>query len=115
MAKRDCAFRAENTSSELRLRAFLRNAPIVILDEATSSLDRKNEISVQRSFARLSRGRTALVIAHRLATIQNADQIVMLDNGRIVSQGTHAELAHTSSAYRALMGSQMEEKKRQEQ
>lgn len=96
-------------------RAFLRNAPIVILDEATSSLDRKNEISVQRSFARLSRGRTALVIAHRLATIQNADQIVMLDNGRIVSQGTHAELAHTSSAYRALMGSQMEEKKRHEQ
>lgn len=85
-------------------RAFLRDAPIVILDEATSSLDRKNERSIEQGFARISHERTALVIAHRMATIQRADRIIMLDRGRVVSQGTHAELARTSSAYRALMG-----------
>ncbi len=88
-------------------RVFLRNPPIVILDEATSSLDRKNEIAVQEAFGRLSRGKTALVIAHRLATIQSADQIVIMDAGKVIAKGTHEELVHTSSAYGELMGSQL--------
>ena len=88
-------------------RAFLRDAPIVILDEATSSLDRKNEIAVQRSFRNISRGRTALVIAHRLATIQNADQIIIMEGGRILAKGTHAQLMRDSAQYRKLMGGQL--------
>lgn len=88
-------------------RAFLRNAPIVILDEATSSLDGKNELEIQESFKKLSRGRTVLVIAHRLATIRNADQIVILERGKIQAVGTHQELERTSELYRRLMGSQM--------
>ena len=88
-------------------RAFLRDAPIVILDEATSSLDRKNEIAVQRSFRNISRGRTALVIAHRLATIQNADQIIIMEGGLILAKGTHAQLMRDSAQYRKLMGGQL--------
>ena len=88
-------------------RAFLRDAPIVILDEATSSLDRKNEIAVQRSFHNISRGRTALVIAHRLATIQNAGQIILMEGGRILAKGTHAQLMRDSAQYRKLMGGQL--------
>lgn len=88
-------------------RAFLRNAPVVLLDEATSSLDRKNEIAVQESFSRLSRGKTTLVIAHRLATIQNAEQIIIMDAGQIAAKGTHAELMRSSEAYRRLMGAQL--------
>ena len=88
-------------------RAFLRDAPIVILDEATSSLDRKNEIAVQRSFRNISRGRTALVIAHRLATIQNAGQIIIMEDGRILAKGTHAQLMRDSAQYRKLMGGQL--------
>lgn len=87
-------------------RAFLRNAPIVILDEATSSLDRKNEIEIQDSFRRLSRGKTALIIAHRLATIQSADQIIIMENGAIRQKGSHEELLQNSETYRALMGDQ---------
>lgn len=88
-------------------RAFLRDAPIVILDEATSSLDRKNEMNIQQSFKQLSEGRTALVIAHRLATIQNADQIIIMADGRIRAVGTHQALLRSSQAYRNLMGNQM--------
>ncbi|MDO4357879.1 MAG: ABC transporter ATP-binding protein [Clostridia bacterium] len=88
-------------------RAFLRNAPIVILDEATSSLDRKNELDIQQSFHRLSHGKTALVIAHRLATIQRANQIIIMDQGRILAKGTHEQLLRQSEAYRKLMGSQV--------
>ena len=88
-------------------RAFLRDAPIVILDEATSSLDRKNEMEIQRSLREISAGRTALIIAHRLATIEAADQIIIMDKGRIADIGTHKQLLMTSERYRALMGSQM--------
>lgn len=88
-------------------RAFLRDAPIVILDEATSSLDRKNELDIQQSFLRLSRGKTSLVIAHRLATIQSADQIIIMDRGRILAKGSHEQLLQQSEAYRRLMGSQV--------
>ncbi|MDY3052530.1 MAG: ATP-binding cassette domain-containing protein [Ndongobacter sp.] len=87
-------------------RAFLRNTPIVLLDEATSSLDRQNEQFIQKSLAELSCNRTMLIIAHRLATIQQADQIIILEQGRIVDQGTHRELAERSAIYRQLMGDQ---------
>jgi ATP-binding cassette subfamily B protein len=86
-------------------RAFLKNAPILIFDEATSSLDRKNEIEIQRSFDELRRGRTVLVIAHRLSTIQNAEQICVIENGRITAFGAHDELAETSLVYRKLLDS----------
>jgi len=88
-------------------RAFLRDAPIVILDEATSSLDRKNEIEIQHSLRDISAGRTALIIAHRLATIETADQIIIMEKGRISDIGTHKQLLVTSERYRALMGSQL--------
>jgi ATP-binding cassette subfamily B protein len=88
-------------------RAFLRNSPVLILDEATSSLDRRNEREIQRSLQKLSKGKTCLVIAHRLATIQSADNIILLDRGRIADMGTHEQLIASSAAYRALMGSQL--------
>jgi ATP-binding cassette subfamily B protein len=73
-------------------RIFLKNPPILILDEATSALDTETERAIQQSLAELSEGRTTLVIAHRLATIVNADRILVVDDGRIVEQGSHAEL-----------------------
>ena len=88
-------------------RAFLRNSPIVILDEATSSLDRHNEIEIQQSFHKLSSGKTCLVIAHRLATIQAADQIIIMNKGKILEKGTHEQLLRTSENYRILMSSQI--------
>lgn len=88
-------------------RAFLRNSPIVILDEATSSLDRHNEIEIQRSLQKLSSGKTCLVIAHRLATIQAADQIIIMNKGKILEKGTHEQLLRSSENYRLLMGSQV--------
>lgn len=89
-------------------RAFLRNSPLLILDEATSSLDRHNELEIQHSLHMLSRGKTCLVIAHRLATIQAADQIIILEKGRILHKGTHEQLLQSSEKYRSLMGSQAE-------
>ena len=88
-------------------RAFLRNAPILILDEATSSLDRRNENEIQNSLKKLSNGKTCLIIAHRLSTIVSSNQIIILDKGRIVEHGTHEELLKSSERYRSLMGSQM--------
>ena len=88
-------------------RALLRNSPIIILDEATSSLDRHNEIEIQHSLKKLSSGKTCLVIAHRLATIQNADQIIIMENGRILEKGTHDQLMQSSENYRLLMGTQI--------
>ena len=73
-------------------RAILRDAPILLLDEPTSALDAESEALIRDALARLARGRTTLVIAHRLATILDADLIVVMDRGRIVEQGTHAEL-----------------------
>ena len=73
-------------------RAFLKDPPILILDEATSSLDSESEREVQQALDRLIKGRTTLVIAHRLSTVRNADRIIALEDGRIMEIGTHAEL-----------------------
>ncbi len=83
-------------------RAFLKDAPILLLDEATSALDAASEAVVQAALARLARGRTTLVIAHRLATVQSADMIVVIDRGRIVARGTHGELMEASPLYARL-------------
>ena len=80
-------------------RAILRNAPILLLDEATSALDNESEKAIQSSLAELQKGRTVLVIAHRLSTVQGADQIIVLDQGKIAEQGNHEELMKVNKLY----------------
>ena len=87
-------------------RALLADRPILLLDEATSSLDAASERMVQQALEALERGRTSLVIAHRLATVQHADRIVVMDRGAIVAQGTHAELMKQRGLYANLAGLQ---------
>jgi subfamily B ATP-binding cassette protein MsbA len=90
-------------------RALLKDAPILILDEATSSLDSKSERRIQDALDKLMKNRTTLVIAHRLSTVERADQIVVLDAGRIVESGTHSELLVANSHYAALYRMQFNE------
>jgi ATP-binding cassette subfamily B protein len=90
-------------------RAFLADPPILILDEATSSVDTRTEILIQRAMARLMKGRTAFVIAHRLSTIRDADTILVMDHGRIVEQGNHAALIAKRGFYYDLYNSQFVE------
>jgi ATP-binding cassette, subfamily B, bacterial len=83
-------------------RAILRDAPVLLLDEATSALDAESEALIQEALEDLTKGRTTLVIAHRLATVRNADRIIVLEQGKIVGQGTHAQLMKKSPLYSKL-------------
>src|SRR5262249_5700379 len=83
-------------------RAILKNAPILLLDEATSSLDSESEQQIQKALAKLAAGRTVIAIAHRLSTVLSADEIIVMDSGRIKEIGTHAELLDKSGYYRRL-------------
>ena len=83
-------------------RALLRDAPILLLDEATSALDAESELAVQEALARLTQSRTTLIIAHRLATVQRASRILVLEQGRIVEEGRHADLVRKGGLYSRL-------------
>jgi ATP-binding cassette, subfamily B, bacterial len=91
-------------------RALLRDAPILILDEALSSVDAENEAVIQQAIDRLSQGRTTLILAHRLSSVIGADRILVLDSGHIVESGRHAELIRRDGPYRRLMGAQAQER-----
>jgi ATP-binding cassette subfamily B protein len=84
-------------------RALIKSAPIIVLDEATASLDVESEALVQNALETLTKGRTTFVIAHRLATVVNADQIVVLQGGRVTERGRHAELVKLGGYYAALV------------
>jgi ATP-binding cassette subfamily B protein len=90
-------------------RALLKNPRILIFDEATSALDSKSEQAIQAELARMARGRTTLVIAHRLSTVVEADQILVLDHGRIVERGTHQELLGRGAIYAGMWALQQRE------
>ncbi|WP_346929514.1 ABC transporter ATP-binding protein [Clostridium sp.] len=87
-------------------RVFLKNPPILILDEATSALDNTSELIIQKSLEKLSKGRTTIVVAHRLSTVKNADEIVVLTNDGIVEKGDHKELINSGEIYARLYNSQ---------
>ncbi|WP_187414855.1 ABC transporter ATP-binding protein/permease [Nonomuraea sp. PA05] len=87
-------------------RALLKDAPILVLDEATSSIDSANEAEIQQALDRLAAGRTTLVIAHRLSTVRDADRILLLDHGQVADAGTHAELLERSAGYQQLVAAQ---------
>lgn len=91
-------------------RAMLQGAPMLILDEATSSVDTRTEVLIQEAMDRLTKGRTSFVIAHRLSTIRNADQIIVMNNGEVVECGTHDELLAEGGFYSDLYTSQFDEK-----
>ena len=88
-------------------RALLKNAPIILLDEATASLDPENEVLIQQAIARLVEGKTVIMIAHRLRTV-DADQILVLNEGELVEQGTHKELLEQKGLYSKLFYIQQE-------
>lgn len=81
---------------------MLKDAPIIVLDEATAFTDPENEDKIQRSINALAKDKTLLVIAHRLSTVTGADNIIVLDEGRVQAQGTHEELLDTSDLYRSM-------------
>ena len=88
-------------------RALLKNAPILLLDEATSALDSDSERAIQAALDRLMHGRTVIAIAHRLSTLQRFDRIIVMDQGRIIDDGSPGELAARPGPYRELLRNQM--------
>jgi ATP-binding cassette subfamily B protein len=90
-------------------RAILRDAPVLLLDEATSSLDAESERAVQEAVDRLKSGRTTLVVAHRLATVRNADRILVMEKGRLMAEGSHEELLRRGGLYARLAKLQFSE------
>ena len=95
-------------------RAVLTNAPVLILDEATSALDAESERLVQKALANLMQNKTSIVIAHRLSTIRKADKIVVMERGKIIQTGTHAELLEKGGTYRKLYELQFAEEEAEE-
>ena len=89
-------------------RALLKAAPIILLDEATASLDPENEVLIQKAIARLVEGKTVIMIAHRLRTVADADQILVLEDGRLAESGTHKELMEKKGLYQKLYSIQQE-------
>ena len=87
---------------------MLRKPPILILDEATSSIDTRTEVLVQDAFEELMKGRTSFIVAHRLSTIREADIILVMDSGKVIEQGTHEELLAEKGFYAKLYNSQYE-------
>jgi ABC-type multidrug transport system fused ATPase/permease subunit len=107
-----CARRGDDFSGGQRqrlalARAFLKNAPVLVLDEATSAQDAESEALIQQALARILEGRTALVIAHRLSTVERVDRILVLDNGQLVESGTPAELLAAGGLYAQLYRQQL--------
>ncbi len=92
-------------------RAMIQNSPMLILDEATSSVDTRTEVLIQEAMDRLTKGRTSFVIAHRLSTIRNADQIIVMNNGQVVEYGSHDQLMEQGGFYFTLYSSQFDENK----
>ena len=93
-------------------RAILKNPRILIFDEATSALDSKSEKAIQEELTRIAHGHTTLVIAHRLSTVMDADQILVMDHGRIAERGTHRELLERGGLYAQMWALQQEESER---
>ena len=96
-------------------RAILKSPSIFVFDEATSALDSRSEKAIQHELDRIARSRTTLIIAHRLSTIVDADQILVMDHGRIVERGTHAELLARGGAYAQMWALQQREEARREE
>ena len=90
-------------------RAFLKNPPILVLDEATSALDNVTEMQIQSALAELSKGRTTFVVAHRLSTVKNADEILVVEDGKITERGTHETLTAENGLYARLYRYQFRE------
>ena len=88
-------------------RAFLKNAPILLLDEPTSAIDTETEAEIQKAITRVARDKTVIVMAHRLSTIQNADCIYVVENGAIAESGTHRELLARNGIYAGLYGKEV--------